>query len=189
MDTYIDYNEVSEYGRNFVKTSTPFVGLSELVNVAKLSGLVASKVDAVEAELQNARNDRSELRDERGGTSDAEEEVRETVSRFYFHLRSLPKTTSFDFDGFFPGKIMGDLSGMKPADLLAKAADVLRGFDTPKNKTIAGFASWQSELAAAHQSLADALAGKGNATGKAFVATAALIQARKDFLHAYNKIA
>ncbi|MBK9264014.1 MAG: hypothetical protein IPM54_29955 [Polyangiaceae bacterium] len=188
-DPYIDYREVSEYGRQFVSAVTPLAGQSELVDVVKLAALVSSAVDAVEAELQKATSDRSDLRGERTDTSEAAETVRDTVSRFYYHLRSLPKATVFDFEAFYPGQTMGDLSSMKPADLNAKAGEVLRGFDTDKNKNVAAFSTWKTELATAHQTLTNALAGKGNATGKSFVATAALVEARKTFLHRYNKVA
>jgi len=189
LDTYIDYNEVSEYGRPLVSALALLVGLSEFVDAAKLAAFISSKVDAVETELQKARNDRSELRGERNDTAETDEAVRDTVTRFYHHLRSLPKSTNVDFNAFFPGNIMGDLSSMKPADLERKAADTLRGFDTDKNKTITSLATWKVELEDTRSALADALAGKGDATGKAFVATAALTDARKSFLHAYNKVA
>ncbi len=188
-DGYVDYNEVSEYGRPLVSALSLLVGQSEFVDVVKLAAFVSSKVDDVETELQKARNDRSELRGERSDTAETEEAVRDVVTRFYHHLRSLPKSTHFDFNAFFPGNVMGDLSAMKPADLERKAADTLRGFDTDKNKTIAGFATWKVELNDTRLALSDALAGKGDATGKAFVATATLIEARKSFLHAYNKVA
>ena len=84
---------------------------------------------------------------------------------------------------------MGDLGHLKPADLEAKAADVLRGFNTTKNKTITSLADWKTEIEAGRQTLANAISGKGSASGNAFVATAALIDARKNFLHAYNKVA
>ena len=188
-DGYVDYGEVSEYGRPFVTALAGLVGLSEFVDVTKLGAFVSSKVDAVETELQKARNDRSDVRDERGITAQAEETLRDTVTRFYHHLQSLPKTTNADVEAFFSGRVMGDIAAMKPADLVSKAADVLRGFDTEKNKVIAGLASWKTDIAAAWQNLADAIEGKGGAAGKAFLATAELVQARNDFLHAYNKVA
>jgi hypothetical protein len=56
------------------------------------------------------------------------------VGRFYYHLHSLPKSVDFDFDAFYQGKNLGDLASLKPADLRAKAASVLRDFDTSKNE-------------------------------------------------------
>jgi len=167
-DGYVDYGEVSEYGRPFVTALAGLVGLSEFVDVTKLGAFVSSKVDAVETELQKARNDRSDVRDERGITAQAEETLRDTVTRFYHHLQSLPRTTNADVEAFFSGRVMGDIAAMKPADLVSKAADVLRGFDTEKNKVIAGLASWKTDIAAAWQNLADAIEGKGGAAGKAF---------------------
>jgi hypothetical protein len=111
------------------------------------------------------------------------------VSRFYYSLRSLPKTTDFDFDALFPGHTMGDLASLKPADVVAKADAVLRGFDNSKNKAIADFAKWKNEIETTRQTLSDALSGKGNASGKSFVATTALVEARNNFLRAYNKVA
>lgn len=189
MDNYIDYREVSEYGRNLTSGLAKLVGLCEFVDVEKLRGIVDAKVDAVEAELQKARNDRTELHGERVGTHAAEEPVRDVVSRFFYFLRSLPKDTDIDTVAFFPGNVMGDLSALKPADLQAKAADVLRGFDTDKNKGKTPLIPWKTDIDTARLTLENAITGKGDATGKSFVATAALSNARKDFLHVYNKVA
>lgn len=188
-DRYIDYGEVSEYGKQFLKLLPALAGQSELVDVDKLGALVSSAMLAVETELQNATDDRSDLRGGRTETTEATATLRDTVSRFYYHLLSLPKTTDFDFDALFPGQTMGDLGHLKPADLVSKAADVLRGFNNEKNKSVAALASWKTELTTAHQTLSDAISGKSKTSGKAFVATAALVEKRKNFLHAYNKVA
>lgn len=188
-DRYIDYREVSEYGKHFLDTLPSLAGKSELVDVPKLGALVSNAVNAVETELQKTTGGKSDLRDERSETVEAAATVRDSLTRFYHYLRSLPKSTDLDFDALYPGQTMGDLGHLKPADLEAKAADVLRGFNTPKNKTIASLADWKTEIESGRQTLSDAVSGKGNASGNAFVATAALIDARKNFLHVYNKVA
>lgn len=188
-DRYIDYDEISEYGRHFLEALPSLAGKSNLVDLAKLDSLVTSAMQNVESELQKTTGDRSSLRGERSDTSIATNSLRDVLTRFYYFLKSVPGQNSFDFEALFPGKTMGDLGHLKPADLESKAADVLRGFETSANQSLAMFAPWKSEIDTARQTLSNALAGKGNATGKSFVATASLVQARKDFLHAYNKIA
>lgn len=189
VDRYIDYDEVSEYGKHFIHQLPSLAGQSDLVNLAKLDALVSNAISAVEIELQKTSGDRSDLRGERVGTVEATLALRDCMSRFYYFLRSLPASTPVDFQAFFAGNTMGDLGNLKPADLEAKAADVLRGFDATQNKGLSALTPWKSEIANARQTLFEALAGKGNATGKAFVATAALVDARKNFLQAYNKVA
>lgn len=191
-DRHIDYDEVSEYGRHFLDALPSLAGKSNLVDLAKLDSLISSAMQNVESELQKTTGDRSSLRGQRSDTSESTNTLRDVLTRFYYFLKSLPDQTAqntFDFEAFFPGKTMGELGHMKPADLESKAADVLRGFETNTNKSLAALAPWKTEIDTARQTLSNALAGKGNATGKSFVATAALVQARKDFLHAYNKIA
>lgn len=188
-DRYIDYDEVSEYGNHFLAALPSLAGKSTLIDLAKLDSLVSTAMQNVESELQKTTGDRSSLRGERSDTSQATTALRDVLTRFYYFLKSVPAQNALDIDAHFPGQTMGELSTLKPADLESKAADVLRGFETSANKASNILAPWKTEIVAARQTLSDALAGKGNATGKSFVATAALIQARKDFLHAYNKVA
>ena len=188
-DRYIDYDEVSEYGKHFLNALPSLNGQSNLVDLAKLDALVSNAVHAVETELQKTKSDRSSLRGEREGTSGAADSLRDTIARFYHYLRSLPKTVDIDFNAFFPGQTMGEVANLKPADLASKAADILRGFDTPKNKSANVLLVWKTELDAAKTALSEAIAGKGGAAGDSFVATAALINARHDFLHVYTKVA
>ena len=66
----------------------------------------------------------------RGGLSTTTELAaaqRDVIERFYYHLRSLPKGTALDFEAFFPKGNLGNLSQLKPADLAAHGAAVLRG--------------------------------------------------------------
>ncbi|MDI3283094.1 hypothetical protein [Polyangium sp. 15x6] len=188
-DRYIDEGEVSEYGRHFATEAKKLVGASELVDVPKLITRVLGAVEAVETEVAKARNQRSEVRTERGGTSEAEEAVRDVVTRFHAYLRSLPKGTSFDFEAFYPGKNLGEVAALKPSDLKAKAADVLRGFDVARNAGIDAFVSWQQEIAGARSALDAALSGKSGAANRSMTATAGLAAARAHFLKVYNHVA
>jgi hypothetical protein len=188
-DRHIDYDEVSEYGRHFLDALPSLSGKSNLVDLAKLDSLVSSAMQNVESELQKTTGDRSSLRGQRSDTSESANTLRDVLTRFYYFLKSVPASNVLDFEALFPGKTMGDLGHLKPADLESKAADVLRGFETNTNKPLVALAPWKTEIDTARQTLSNALEGKGNATGKSFVATAALMQARKDFLHAYNKVA
>lgn len=188
-DRYIDYDEVPEYGRPLATELVKLKGASTIVNTEILAQRILASVEAVETELQKARSDRSDLRGERTGTEDAETDAREIINRFFHHLHSLPRSASFDFEAFYPGKNLGDISRMKPADLRAKAKEVLDGFEAPKNKPVTAFADWKKDIGDAHDALDAALTGKGSAKTKSFVATASLVAARQAFLHLYNRIA
>ncbi|HVK70510.1 MAG TPA: hypothetical protein VM694_38920 [Polyangium sp.] len=189
VDRHIDDGEVSEYGRHFVTEAKKLVGASDLVDVEKVITRVLGAVEGVETELAKARSQRSEVRTERGGTGEAEEVVREVVTRFHAYLRSLPKGTSFDFEAFFPGKKLGDVAALKPADLGAKAADVMRGFDVARNAGLDAFAPWKQEMAGARAALDGALSGKSGAANRSMTATAGLGAARAHFLKVYNQVA
>jgi len=188
-DKYIDYDEVSEYGGHAAREIKKLSGSSDLVDADKLADKLADSVAAVESETAIARGQKNELRDKRGSTEDAYEEARDVVTRFYYHLRSLPTSVDFNFDAFYEGQTLGDTSKLKPADLRAKAGYILSGFDAPKNKSITTFASWKADISAAHDALNDALNGKGGAKKKTFVATASLIAAREKFLAFYHGVA
>lgn len=188
-DRYIDDNEVSEYGGHAAREIKKLAGLSELVDATKLAARVASAVGDVEVEVAKARGEKNELRDGRGATSGAEEACADVVTRFYHHLRSLPRSVDFSFDAFYEGQLLGDVAKLKPADLRAKAAYILSGFDAPKNKNVAAFAAWKSDIAAAHDALNDALSGKGSAQNRTYAATAGLVAARERFLQVYNGVA
>ncbi|MDI1449603.1 hypothetical protein [Polyangium sp. 6x1] len=189
VDRHIDDREVSEYGRHFATEAKKLVEASELVDVAKVIARVLGAVEAVETEVAKAKAQRSEVRTERGGTAEAEETARDVVTRFHAYLRSLPKGTSFDFEAFYPGKNLGDVAALKPADLVAKAADVLRGFDVARNAGLDAFAPWKQEIAAAHAALDGALSGKSGAANRSVTATAGLAAARAHFLKTYNQVA
>lgn len=188
-DRYIDYDEVSEYGRPLLSALASLAGQSNLADLAKLESLVSAAIVAVESELQSAKIDRSSLRGERAGTAEASEALRDGITRFFHFIRSLPKSVGVDVDAFFPGRTLGGVAHLKPADLLSKGRDLLRGFDTPKNKGIAALSTWTSEIDSMCQTLSIAITGKGDASADAFVATAELIAARKNFLHVYNRVA
>lgn len=188
-DRYIDYDEVSEYGRHFLGALASLAGQSSLIDLTRLETLVTNATQAVESELAETKTDRSSLRGERAGTAEATEALRDGIVRYFHFVRSLPKSVDIDIDAFYPGGILGGVAHLKPADLLSKGRDLLRGFDTPKNSAAVVLSAWKVELGKMSQTLSDAIAGKGDASADAFVATAALIEARKNFLHVYNKVA
>lgn len=111
------------------------------------------------------------------------------VERFYYHLLSLPVSTGVDVDAFFPGKTLGNLSKLKPADLAGKADQVLLGFAAKSNTGIAGLAKWQSAIDEARTALGHALKNKQSARGTSVTATAGLIAARERFIGLYNGVA
>jgi hypothetical protein len=187
-DNYIDYFEVSEYGRYFIRESEKLVGVSPMVDISAVRERVDAAVQVVENELKKASVQRNDLRDDREGSTGAAAELQDTIERFYYYLRSLPKTHKFNFEAFFPGRNMGALARLKPADLGAKADVVLHGFDSASNADLPGATDWKNELAAARATLSAAIASKGGAAGGAVSATAGLQAAREDFLRIYNRV-
>jgi hypothetical protein len=189
-DRYIDYFEVGEYGDHFVSEIVKLDGLSTIVNVQALRDKVQSAVAKVDAELAKAGITRSGVRTGRDTTTAAVAAAKDLIERFYYHLLAQPKSAGIDVEAFYPGKNLGSISELKPADLGGKLAGVLRGFDAPANVAAAGaLGSWQADLTAAIQALAAAEKGKGGARGDAINATADLAAAREDFLRVYNKVA
>lgn len=188
-DRYIDYWEVSEYGRHFLDEAQELVGATPLVDMEQVRQRVLAEIEAVEAELGTTGTQRSGLRVGRGSIAEAVEAARDVCRRFYRHLQTVPADAGLDLAAFFPGEKLGDLLRLKPADLLARASEVLRGFDAPVNAALPGREVWQPELQTARDALAAAVAGKREAGRGARVAGAALTEARLRFLHAYNKLA
>jgi hypothetical protein len=188
-DNYIDYFEVSEYGNHFVSEAKKLSGLSKLVDIDALRARVQSAVDEVNGELQNAGIQRSDLRCGRDTTAQAVPLLRDALERFYHHLLSLPVSAGIDVDAFFPGKTLGNLSRLKPADLAAKADQVLHGFATKSNGGVAGLTKWQSAIEDARSALGRALKGKHSARGASVTATAGLLAARERFVGLYSGVA
>jgi hypothetical protein len=189
VDRYIDYREVSQYGRYFVDRVAELVGASPLVDVEALRQMVLAAVMAVEAGMLGTDTQHSSLRTERGGTDASAEALADLLRRYYLHLQSLPPQVSFDLAAFFPAGKIKSVSGLKPEDLLSRADDVLRGFAMPANALLPDVATWQPQIVVARANLASAIGGKLSAAHEASGATGSLAQARERFLHVYLKVA
>ena len=186
-DSYIDYQEVEEYGNHFVQHVTSLEGASPLVDVAVLGARVQEAVKTVAAEMDKTGIKRSGVRDGKGSTTELSAAMLDVIERFYFHLRSLPKDTVLDFEAFFPKRNLGSLASLKASDMLKRGSAVLRGFAS--NAALTQLEPWQSELSAAHAALAAVVDAKGGAKTDSLKATTALQTARQDFLKIYNQIA
>lgn len=189
MDRYIDYQEVSEYGRYFVNNVLPLVGASPLVDVETLRRQVLAAVEILEAHLQGADTQKSSVRTERGSIDETVEQMRDVLRRFYRFLQSLPPQTLLDMAAFFAGGKLGNLAQNKPEDVLAQADATLRGFSAPAHANLPGATMWQADIRTARTALAEAVTGKHGASSSASRAVGSLGQAREDFLHVYNKVA
>jgi hypothetical protein len=188
-DQYIDYFEVTEYGTHFTAEVKKLATLSKLVDINALRAKVQTAIDDVNTELKNAGIQRSDLRDGRDAIAEALAPMRDLIERFYHHLLSLPLDAGVDVNAFFPGKTLGTLAKLKPADLTAKADQVLLGFATKSSASVAGLAKWQGAIEDARATLGHALRGKQGARGTAVTGTAELAAARERFLTAYNGVA
>jgi len=189
-DRYIDYLEVGEYGDHFVAESNKLDGLSPLVDVPALRAKVQAAVGAVDVELGKAGIKRGDLRGGRDTTAAAAAAGKDLIQRFYHTLLGLPRTSGVEVEAFFPGRVLGDVTGLKPADVNGRLGAVLKGFDTAANKAAApALGTWQQDLSAGRGALAAALADKGGALGTSITGTASLVAARESFLRVYNKVA
>lgn len=189
MDRYIDYREVSQYGRYYYDRSADLVGVSTLVDMEAVRQSVLGTVVDVEAGVLGTDTQKSSLRTERGGTEVSVEAAADTLRRFYLHLQSLPPQVSFDLAAFFPAGKIGAVGSLKAEDLLSRADDVLRGFVMPVNALLPGTATWQADIVIARTNLAGAISGKHSAAHGTSGATESLAQARERFLHVYLKVA
>jgi hypothetical protein len=189
VDPYIDYEEVSVYGRYFYRQAESLIGASELVDVEMLRRLVLARVEGVETELLGVGGPRSVERLGRGSVGETTEEMRDNLRRFYFHLQSLPVRSGVDIAAFFAGGKLGRISQHKPEDLLAQGDAVLRGFTLPASSALPEATRWQTDISASRQALDQAIHGKLSATNSASAGTSSLTQARTRFLVVYNKVA
>lgn len=189
MDPYIDYDEVSVYGRYFYRHSESLIGLSELVAVPKVRVLVLTRTETVETEYQLVAVPRSAERTGRSSVGEASDEMREGMRRYYFFLQSLPASVRIDPAAFFASGKLGRISQQKPEDLLSQADGVLRGFAVPASAALPEAEQWRRDLTAARNALDAAIHGKLGAVNGASASTGSLIQARESFLVAYNKVA
>ena len=189
MDRYIDYREVSLYGRYFLERVLELVGASPMLDVELLRQKVLAKIVVVEDEQRGTNAQRSSLRTERGGTEESAEALADSLRRFHLYVQSLPAQVSIDLAAFFPSGNLGTVSGISPENLLMRADEVLRGFVAPANAEVPELAPWEVEIAANRLVLADAISGKHGAIHDTTGATSSLVQARRDFLHVYQKVA
>lgn len=188
-DTYIDHREVVEYGRHFIREVARLIGLSELADITVLQQQVQAVVDAMEAALAAAQQQQSGARTGRSGASGARTHAVDVLRRFHYHLKTLPSGTVFDHEAFFAGSVLGRLDRLKPADLLARAEAVVRGFALPANAELPGAGEWLPVITGARDALAAAIAGKQDATGGNKDAVASLAEIRQRFLNVYNNVA
>jgi hypothetical protein len=188
-DRYIDYGEVTEYGRYFWVRAAQLVGASPLVDVEAVRRRVLAEVEAVEAEHGSTRTQKSGFRIGQSDVGAASPELADLLRRFFHHLKTLPGTVAVDTKAFFPTGNLGKLHLLKPADVLARADEVLHGFTVPANVTLVGAADWQRDVQTSRTTLADALAGKHVARGGASSSVGSLAAARERFLHVYNVLA
>lgn len=188
-DRYIDNREVVEYGRHFLREVTRLIGLSPLVDIAFLQQLVQACVDAMETALAAASQQQSRARVGRAGTAAAAAGTVESLRRFHYHLKALPREVQFDHEAFFVRAVMGRLDRLKPADLLARAERALAGFAAPANAGLPDAAEWQRIIETARDALAATIAGKQAATGGNRDATGSLEDIRLRFVDLYNNVA
>ncbi|UQA60154.1 hypothetical protein [Polyangium aurulentum] len=188
-DTHIDYFEVFEYGEHFLYQSTQLVGLSKLVDIAEVQQLVDGTIKSVAAELEKAGVHRSDKRVDRKEAEDKTAHLRKEIERFHKHLGAVEGDAPIDAAAFFPGKKLGPVSAMKPADLAQKAGEILRGFAAPANDSLPDGATWKARIESAQAALVAALAGKETTAAAAIQASQGLAAAREAFLVAYNGVA
>jgi hypothetical protein len=187
-DRYIDYAEVSEYGRFFVREVRVLVGASPLVDMEALAQRVLAAVEAVEAEVYRAQMHGSGFRVQRGDSQSATRRLRDQLRRFHYHLKTLP-SGGFDFDAFFANGKLDGVHRLKPADLVARADYALTGFTVPANSALPGAQQWQATLQDARDALAAATSGRQHARNDALIASTDMVAARERFLELYNGVA
>ncbi|MFT3766821.1 MAG: hypothetical protein QM820_15090 [Minicystis sp.] len=181
--------EISRYGTHFLHESEKLIGASEVVDVAAVRGRVQATLAAFEAERLKADLARGDVRSGRKSTEEATEAARDVLDRFFHFVRSRPKTAGIDVEAFFEGKVLGNISELKPADLETKVDTVLRGFGVPANTGLPALDPWKDELTIARDDLAAGLRDRGSARGNSITSTAALDAARKAFARTYNGVA
>ena len=185
-DSYIDYDEVSEYGNHFASEAKKLLGASPLVDVAKLVKLVAGDVAAVAAELEKAGAKRGGLRSTAIDVKALSAGTSATVEQFFRYLGSLDEGV-VDVATYFDRGQLGRHANLKPADVRSKAQRALRGFAA--NPKLPGGAAWKKKLTDSEAALGAALDGKGEAASGSITKTADLVAAREKFLVSYNGVA
>lgn len=188
-DDYIDYEECLEYGDHFQTEAKQLTGLSPIVDVNALVAYVATTQKAVADQLSAQGIKLSDLRGDRKDVGDAAPKLRRVIEQFHRYLGSVDDALGIDREAFFPGGKLGNISQMKPADLVGKAKKVLDGFAAPANAALPDAATWQAKLTAARDALANATSSKGSSRTVSIQGTAELVAAREAFLKAYNGVA
>ncbi|HWN70933.1 MAG TPA: hypothetical protein VNM90_24995 [Haliangium sp.] len=188
-DRYIDAREASEYGRYTWARLEVLTGQTRLVAVPELRQLLLEAVEGVETEYRTTRTQQSSVRTGRIGTTEAKTDMRDVLRRFHHFIETLPAGTQVDREAFFPTQSSGQLSRLKPADLLARADEVLHGFTVPRNAALPGAGGWTADITLRRFALADSLGGKHGARHGNSLATSALNTARERFLQVYNLMA
>lgn len=187
-DTYIDLQEVSEYGRYFYDQSAPLVGVSPLADIQLIRQRVLARVEDVERQIGNIVAKRSTVRGGRDNIGVASAGMVDNVQRFRHHLLAQPAEAGIDQAAFFPGGYVTPVQ-RKPADLLAQGKGVLAGFDAPANANLLNAVEWKGTFTVSCQALTEALAGKHGAAHVAAGGTDAQVEARRQFLEVYNGMA
>jgi hypothetical protein len=185
-DPYIDHFEIREYTDHLDSTAKPLIGLSDIVDIAKLCARVGEKANAVDTELEKQGIKRGDLRTDRKDVEGKVEALRKAITKFHSYLHSLDDDVAFDMNAFFQGGNQGTLADLKPADVAQRAGAILRGFDAKANLNLPDAEGRKAKLAGARDALSTALGGKGSNTVGSVQATAELVAARDAWLSAYN---
>lgn len=186
-DDYIDYLECLEYGTFFTTEVKKLAVASNLVDIDALRTYVGAAMQAVATELEKQGVNRSGVRLDRQDVEAKTKTMRKTLEKFYHYLGSLDDEAGVDIAAFFAQGNLGSLAALKPADVAQRAGEVIRGFAV--NTTVPNGAAWKTRLEDAQTALVSALSGKGSSTGSSIQGTAALVDARQNFLIAYNGVA
>ena len=186
-DDYIDYMECVEYGEHFTTTTKDLAGLTNLVDINALVTFVETNMALVTTELDKQGVNRSGLRVDRREVEAKTTIARKTVQKFYHYLGSLDDDAGVDIEAFFAGGNLGPLAALKPADVAQRVGEVIRGFAS--NGAVPQGDAWKTRLETAQSELVAALGGKGSSAGTTIQGTAALVDARQQFLTAYNGVA
>lgn len=188
-DDYIDYLECREYGNHFCNEAKNLIGASALGDIGALITHLQSHIGAVTTELGKQGIEKSGTRVNRQEAEAKSSALRAQITKFHHYLSSLDDNIPFDMEAFFKKGMLGDIAKQKPADLIEKAAQILRGFEAPGNSALPEADKWKTKLQAAEDQLSTATLGKSTHSGQHIRATKELIAARQAFLKAYNRVA
>ncbi len=188
-DSYIDYLEVGEYGDYFVTECKRLIGAHAIVDMEAIRALVADAVARMDAELLATGVRRSEARLAVAGADAVMTRARRSVDYFWSYLAQLDEAVVVDVAVFFKGGRKGNLSGLKPADLLKRVDEILRGFEAPAHAALPEAQDWKTRLSGDREALYALVNGSQSTRAESIVATAGLTAARDHFLKVYNRVA